>query len=134
MKNRLAVGEKRLFIHQVGKDDIATFDSGNVHPVCSTFALAKYIEWTSRLFVIDIKKNDEEGIGTMIHIDHKSPAFENQEMQLEATVEAMDKNELMCEVLVTVDGRIIAHARTGQKILKREKINEIFSSLGGDKK
>lgn len=130
MKNRLAIGDKRIFTHTVGKDDIATFEAGNVHPVCSTFTLAKYIEWTSRIFVIDIKNEDEEGIGTMIHIEHISPAFEKQELHFEATVTSIEKNELICDVLVTSGDRQIAKAKTGQKLLKKDKIKKIFSSLG----
>lgn len=132
MKSRLVVGDKRSFLHKVGEDDIATFESGNVHQVCSTFTLAKYIEWTSRIFVIDIKKDDEEGIGTMIHIDHISPAFKSQEIYFEATITSLKNNELICEVIVTSSDRLIASAKTGQKLLKKDRIRKIFSSLGGD--
>ena len=127
MRARLKIGAKRSFLHKVSKDDIATFDSGNVHPVCSTFTLAKYIEWTSRIFIIDIKKEDEEGIGTMIHIDHLSPAFIGQEIYFEATVVSIENNELICEVLATTEDRLIAKAKTGQKLLKKAKIDQIFS-------
>lgn len=129
MKSRLKIGERRSFLHKVGKDDVAMFETDMVHPVCSTFTLAKYIEWTSRMFVIDIKKEDEEGIGTMLHIDHISPAFINDKMSFEATVDTIEKNELNCNVIVSVGDRIIAKAKTGQKLLKRVRINEIFSSL-----
>jgi fluoroacetyl-CoA thioesterase len=130
MKARLKIGDKRSFVHKVCKQDIATFESGNVHQVCSTFALAKYIEWTSRIFVIDIKNEDEEGIGTMIHIDHISPAFIDQEVNFEATVGSIESNELICKVIVSTTDRLIASAKTGQKLLKKNKIKEIFSSLG----
>ncbi len=129
MKNRLSIGDKRYFVHHVIQEDIATFDVGNVHPVCSTFTLAKYIEWASRLFVIDIKHDDEEGIGTMINIDHISPAFVAQKLHFEATVASISTNELICDVLVTTGDRLIAKAKTGQKLLKKDRINEIFSSL-----
>ncbi len=127
MKNRLLIGDRRSFLHKVGKDDVAMFEAGTVHPVCSTFTLAKYIEWTSRIFVIDIKSKDEEGIGTMIQINHLSPAFVNQEMYFEATVISIENNELICEVLVSTSDRLIAKAKTGQKLFKKDKINEIFS-------
>lgn len=133
MKSRLKIGDRRSFLHKVAQDDIATFESGNVHPVCSTFTLAKYIEWTSRIFIIDVKNEDEEGIGTMIQIDHISPAFENQEIYFEATVSSIENNELICEVIVTTKDRLVARAKTGQKLLKKAKIREIFSSLGDDK-
>ncbi len=133
MKSRLAIGDKRSFLHTVAEADIATFESGNVHTVCSTFALAKYIEWTTRIFIIDIKNKDEEGIGTMIEIEHISPAFINQAMHFDATVIAIKKNELICKVLVSVNNRLVAKAKTGQKLLKKDKINKIFSSLENHK-
>ncbi len=134
MNNRLNIGDKRIFKHIVCKADLAKFDSGTVHKVCSTFALAKYIEWSSRLFIIDIKTEDEEGIGTMIHIDHKSPTFINEELLFEATVKSINGNELICDVLVTCKSRVVAKAQTGQKLLKKDRIKEIFSSLADSKK
>ncbi|MCF6352052.1 MAG: hypothetical protein L3J06_03480 [Cyclobacteriaceae bacterium] len=129
MKNRLKIGDKRVFTHTVTAEDMASFDAGTVHTVCSTFALAKYIEWASRLFIVDIKAEDEEGIGTVLSIKHISPAFEREELQFEATVSSIIKNELLCEVKVSCKSRTIATAQTGQKLLKKEKIKEIFSSL-----
>jgi predicted thioesterase len=134
MENRLKIGDKRVFTHTVQESDIAAFDSGKVHPVCSTFALAKYIEWTGRLFVLDIKEDDEEGIGTMLHIDHKAPAFKGYEIHFEAIVEKVEGNELICGVTVTSGKRVIALAKTSQKILKKSRINDIFSSLEKDGK
>lgn len=130
MKNRLVIGDKRSFVHKIGTDDIATFDTGKVHPVCSTFALAKYIEWTSRIFVIEIKDETEEGIGSFLQIDHVSPAFIDQELLIEAEIISIVKNELTCAITVYVSDRVIAKAQTGQKLLKKDRINEIFSSLG----
>ncbi len=129
MKSRFTIGDKKVFTHKVGVDDLAIFDAGTVHSVCSTFALAKHIEWASRLFIIDIKGEDEEGIGTMIKIEHVSPAFVKQTLDFEATVASISKNELICDVIVKYKSRIIAKAKTGQKLLKKEKLNKIFSSL-----
>lgn len=129
MERKLKIGDRRRFVHKVHEEDIAAFESGMVHPVCSTFALAKYIEWTSRLFVIDVKEEDEEGIGTLLQIEHKSPAFIDREILFEAIIESVTDNELICEVTVTSGKRLIASAKTGQKVLKKSRINEIFSSL-----
>ncbi|MCF6361146.1 MAG: hypothetical protein L3J29_10350 [Cyclobacteriaceae bacterium] len=134
MKNRLTIGDTKVYTHSVIEEDLAAFDAGTVHAVCSTFALAKHIEWSSRLFIIDIKEKDEEGIGTMIKIDHKSPAFANQKLLFKATIISINNNELVCDVLVSSKGRIIAKAKTGQKLLKKDRIKEIFSSLAHPKK
>ena len=129
MKSRLAIGDNREFKHVVEDADIAVFDTGMVHPVCSTFALAKFIEWTSRLFIIDIKKEDEEGIGTKLHIEHLSPAFVGEDLNFKATITSINRNELICNVLVSVGNRKVAIAKTGQKLLLKHRLNEIFSSL-----
>ncbi len=134
MNNRLIIGDKRIFKHIVCNDDFAKFNAGTVHKVCSTFALAKYIEWSSRLFILEIKNDEEEGIGTMLHIDHKSPAFINEELLFEATVKSIDGNKLICDVLVSCKNRVVAKAQTGQKLLKKDRIKEIFSSLADPKK
>ena len=129
MEGRLKIGDKREFTHIVRNADIAAFDVGQVHPVCSTFALAKYIEWTGRLFVLDVMDEGEDGIGTMLHIEHKAPAFVGQKVEFEAEVESVNGNELICTVKVHSGDRLIALAKTGQKVLKKSRINEIFSSL-----
>lgn len=129
MEGRLKIGDKREFEHTVNEEDKAIFDSGEVHPVCSTFALAKYIEWAGRLFVLDVREEDEEGIGTMLQIKHESPAFVGQKLSFKAIVESVSGNELVCAVSVTSNERLIASAKTGQKILKKSRIKEIFSSL-----
>ncbi len=111
----------------VRADDVAAFHGQVVHPVCSTFALAREIEWTTRQFVLEMRSDDEEGIGTYLSIDHKGPAFIGNEVRIEATVERIDGHELICSYIAAVGSRIIAEGKTGQKILKREKINRLFS-------
>lgn len=129
MKLRFKIGEAISFKHVVATDDLATFTTGNVHNVCSTFALAKYIEWTSRLFVLKHKFEDEEGIGTFLKIKHVSPAFKGQEMEFIATIRQVISNELICDVKVCVGKRVVAEASTGQKMIKKDKLKSIFSSL-----
>jgi fluoroacetyl-CoA thioesterase len=107
--------------------DVASFNEKVVHPVCATFALAREIEWTTRLFVLEMIEPDEEGVGTSISIDHKSPAFAGEEIIFTAKIDQLVNHELICSYEATVKGRLIAIGKTGQKILKREKIDRIFS-------
>ena len=130
MKRTFNIGDQKEHRYTVTADDFATFSEGTVHPVCSTFVLAREIEWSSRLFVLEMAGDDEEGIGTMLQIDHRSPAFEHEMLVITAVVERMEGNELLCGVTVKVGGRVVATGKTGQKILKKEKIKRIFSSLG----
>ena len=127
MKNIFKPGDKKSFKRIVTESDQAIFHDGKVlHPVCSTFSLARDFEWSSRLFFIDMKEDDEEGVGTMLSIDHKSPAFIGEQVEFTATVESVVKNELICVIEAKVDDRVIATGKTGQKMLKREKLSQLF--------
>ena len=129
MKNIFDIGDKKVYKKIIKQSDIAQFESGEVHSVCSTFALAQAIEWSSRLFVLEMKDADEEGIGTTLSLNHKSPALLDSEIVITAAIEEINKNELICSYQVKVGDRIVAEGKTGQKILKKEKINLLFSSL-----
>lgn len=86
-------GDTRVYVKQVTAADFARFDDGLVHAVCSTFALAQAAEWAGRLFVLDIKGADEEGIGTFLTINHKAPAFEGEEVEFIATLQKHEGHE-----------------------------------------
>jgi fluoroacetyl-CoA thioesterase len=126
MKNIFAKGSFKQFEHVVSDGDFARFQGQVVHPVYSTFALARDAEWTTRQFVLDMRDDDEEGIGTFVHVDHKAPAFEHETVLFRGEVEALNDNEIICSVTATVGPRVIALIRTGQKIFKREKISKLF--------
>ena len=107
--------------------DQATFHGEVLHKVCSTFALARDIEWSSRLFFIDMKEEDEEGVGTYLQIEHRSPAFVGDELTITATVDSISGNELFCLIEVKRNGILIATGKTGQRMLKKERMNAIFN-------
>jgi predicted thioesterase len=128
--NRLfSKGDRKTHSFTVTKEDLAAFHGKVVHQVCSTFALAREIEWSSRLFVLEMKELDEEGIGTMLAIYHQSPAMVGQTMNFTATVVSILNNELICDIIAEVDGRIVASGRTGQKVFKKEKIELLFKAV-----
>jgi len=113
----------------VESSDAAAFDGGEVHPVYSTFALGRDAEWTCRLFVIEMKENDEEGIGTYLNIEHVSPALCGAIVNFEATLVSVANNSVICLFEAKVRERLIAKGETGQKILKKDKIESIFNTL-----
>lgn len=128
MKQIFKKGDKKYYKKVVEASDVAAFDGKEVHHVCSTFALARDMEWSSRLFVLDMVEEGEEGIGTMLHIDHKGPALVGQEIEIAATVDTLNGNELICDIEVRVKGRLVATGKTGQKVLRKESIKRIFSA------
>jgi len=127
MKNLFRPGDKKVFEKTVTEEDFARFETGLVHPVCATFSLAQAVEWASRLFVLDMKDEDEEGIGTMLTINHCSPAFLHEKVRIEATVKTQERNELICTYEARGGDRLVAEGETGQKILKKEKLQKLFN-------
>lgn len=113
----------------VAEADVAAFHGQVVHPVCSTFALAREAEWTTRLFVLQMKETDEEGVGTFVTINHKSPAFVGEEIRFLGQVESLNGHELVCGFEAKVGDRLIADGKTGQKIYKKEKLAQRFDRV-----
>ncbi|UII30223.1 hypothetical protein LVD17_18175 [Fulvivirga ulvae] len=126
MKAIFKPGDKKKYTVRITKQDVAAFHNEVVHEVCSTFALAREIEWSTRLFVLEMKEEMEEGIGTRLEINHKGPAFVGETLSIEATVERIEKNELLCSYIARVGDRLVAEGVTGQKVLPKKKIKEIF--------
>jgi predicted thioesterase len=127
MNKHVQIGETRTFHKQVTEEDFARFNMQVVHPVCSTFALAQAVEWACRLFVLDIKEADEEGVGTGLVIRHYKPAFPGETLQIIATLGAIEGNLLRCSFVARVGQRLVATGETSQKILKKEKLKKLLS-------
>ena len=126
MKMIFKLGDRKVFVKMVHESDMATFHGEVLHSVCSTFSLARDFEWASRLFFIEMKEEDEEGVGTFLSIDHKSPAFVGEEIQYTATVVKIEKNELTCMIEANTKDRMIATGTTGQKMLKKDRLRQLF--------
>jgi predicted thioesterase len=129
MKNIFKPGDVKEYLHVVEQADTASFAGSLVHPVYATFALARDAEWACRQFVLDMKDDDEEGIGTFVHVNHISPALVGEDVQFIAVLGAINGNEIICSYKAYVGFRLIAEGTTGQKILKKSKIQEIFKRM-----
>jgi predicted thioesterase len=122
-------GDIKTFTHIVDAADIARFESGEVHAVYSTFALARDAEWSGRLFVLEMKEADEEGIGTGLTIRHISPALVSQEVIFTAVLAELNGNEVVTDYTARIGDRIVAEGRQWQKIVKKEKLEKVFEGL-----
>lgn len=129
MKNIFKPGDQKVYRKVITDSDKAAFHGVVLHAVCSTFALARDFEWSSRLFFIEMKEEDEEGVGTFLSIDHKSPAFVGEELSLTATIEKIDRNELICFIEAKCGNRLVANGKTGQKMLKKDKLRSLFTKM-----
>ncbi len=122
-------GATREYRHTVTDADTAVFESGQVHAVYSTFALARDAEWSGRLFVLEMKEDGEEGIGTGIHIRHLAPALVGEEVVFIATLASVEKNEVMTDFKAMVGSRVVATGTQWQKIVRKDKLDRLFESL-----
>ncbi len=130
MINLFKVGDEMTFELIVQSSDAATFETGTVHPVYATFALGRDAEWCCRLFVLAMKEEDEEGIGTFLTINHVSPALVGSEIKITSVIKSIERNEIVCSYEVKCGERLVAHGEQGQKILKKAKLERLFAELG----
>ena len=130
VKNPFIPGDIKVYTKVVQSTEIAAFESGMVHPLYATFYLTKDAEWSTRLFVLEMKEEDEEGIGTFIEVYHRSPVLVGSSVDFYATLEEVQGNAIICSFIAKVGDRVIADGRTGQKILKKAKLNEVIEVLG----
>ena len=129
MKDIFSKGDTKHYTMTVQADDVAAFHGQVVHPVCSTFTLAREAEWTTRQFVLEMKETNEEGVGTFVRVDHKGPAFVGEKILFTGKVEEINGHELICSFEARVGDRQIATGSTGQKIFKKEKLDLMFNSV-----
>jgi fluoroacetyl-CoA thioesterase len=129
VKNLFKIGDKKTFKRIVRAEDVATFETGTVHEVYATFAIARDAEWCSRLFVLEMKEENEEGIGTFVNVKHVSPSLIGDKVLFEAVIDELKGNEVNCSFTAKVLGRLIAEGRTGQKILLKERIENLYKEL-----
>jgi len=129
VKNPFIPGDIKIYSKVVHSSEIAAFESGMVHPLYATFYLTKDAEWSTRLFVLEMKEEDEEGIGTFIEVYHRSPVLVGSKVDFYATLDEVEGNAIICSFSAKVGDRVIADGRTGQKILKKEKLNAVIARL-----
>ena len=129
MQNPFSLGDKKHYSRQVTDSDTAAFAGGEVHAVYSTFALTRDAEWAGRLFVLEMKEAHEEGIGTFVEVQHCGPAFVGEQVIIEAVLQSVEGNKVVCSFTATADKRTVATGRTGQKILDKEKLKQYFRSI-----
>lgn len=129
MKEIFKSEDKKNHSFEVKAQDVAHFDQQAVHEVCATFTLAREIEWTTRLFVLDMLDEGEEGIGTHLSIQHLSPALVGEKVNIEASYNRIQDREIICDYVATVRDRVVAKGSTGQKILAKDKLGQIFDKI-----
>ncbi|SHK80709.1 Predicted thioesterase [Chitinophaga jiangningensis] len=127
MQQLFKPGDTKTFERIVTMADCAAFDSGMVHPVYATFALARDAEWCCRLFVLEMKEEGEEGIGASLTVEHHAPALNGSTVRFTATIESLLHHTITCSYTAHVGNKLIASGTQVQKILKKEKLEKLFA-------
>ncbi|HEX8428553.1 thioesterase family protein [Hymenobacter sp.] len=129
MKHIFHPGDIQSYSFPVTPQDFAVLNGKLIHPVLSTFALGQALEWSSRQFVELMLEEEEEGIGTLLTIEHRAPAFEKETVEIQAIFERLEGAELICYVEARVGERLVATGRTGQRIISKAKLEARFQQL-----
>ena len=122
MTNPFRPGDTKIHRYLIRLEDVTDFGpNGLMHTVLSTFALGRELEWAARLFVLEMKSADDEGIGTELFIQHRAPTFMGETLTATATFEPLDGANLRCAVEAHVGARLVATGHTGQRIVARAR-------------
>jgi fluoroacetyl-CoA thioesterase len=132
LKSLFHIGAQTSLEFTVGEKDLAEFETGVVHEFYGTFALGRDAEWTCRQFVLEMKEEGEEGIGTFLNIRHQSPALLGETVRITAEIVRQEGNSIDCSFEVRVGERVIATGTQGQKILKLEKLARVVEGIRGN--
>lgn len=133
MRNPFQPGDLQTFERRVREQDLARFEAeGLVHPVYSSFALARDAEWTCRQFVLAMKEAGEEGVGSALSLRHVSPAPLGALVRIVARLEAVEGRAVHCSYRAYVGERLIAEGDQEQHILDAERFRRQLAALQGE--
>lgn len=111
----------------VKNEDVAAFHGEVIHEVLSTFVLTREAEWVGRLVLLQVKKEDEQGIGSFVEITHKGPAFPGETVEFIGTPHDWAAGEeMVVEITAKVGERLVATGRTGQRLMPKTKLAHIM--------
>lgn len=112
-------GAQRRYLTQVTPDKVAQFQGQVVHSYYATFALGQDAEWACRQFVLEMKEEGEEGIGTYLDIHHLAPVPVGAEVEIIATLLWVRERAIHCAYEVFWEGRRVAYGEQTQKIIQK---------------
>lgn len=126
----MATWSAQTHTYAVTEADFPVFDGKKIHPVCSTYALAREFEWAGRRVYLAARPElpGTEAFGTEVVVEHKSPAFQGEEITITATPTTYDRGFLYVDCIARVGERLVATGRTGQKVTSAEKVAALFKT------
>jgi fluoroacetyl-CoA thioesterase len=110
---------------------VARFDElGLVHPVYSTWMMAKHMEEASRKVILPFLDQDEDAVGHAIDIVHLAPTAVGERVRIRATLERVDGRRVYCTLEAHNRRERIGAGRNIQVVMSRERLRERFRAIG----
>ncbi len=110
---------------------VARFDElGLVHPVYSTWMMAKHMEEASRKVILPFLEEDEDAVGHAIEIVHLAPTAVGERVRIRATIERVDGRRIYCTLEARNQRERIGEGRNIQVVLSRHRLREKFRAIG----
>jgi fluoroacetyl-CoA thioesterase len=105
------------------------FGGDVVHPVYGTVAMVYHMEWAARRVILPYLDDDEEGIGTGVHVKHMSPAPVGAKILAKAVCTGVEGHIVTCSVQVFQDDRLLGEGEVEQRIVSRHSLQRRFHEL-----
>ena len=133
MKPGFTPGIRREVRVVVSEDMCPAFDGAVVHRVYSTWSMVHHMELAARRVLVDFLEEDEEGIGTRVCVNHKSPASVGSEVTVRAELVDVRHQVVVCHVSAWHGERLLGEGEQVQRVFQKDAISEIFerSEQGG---
>ena len=126
MKPSMKIGSHAAVTIEVTEAMCPAFDGVVVHRVCSTWDMAHHMEIAARMVLAPHLNDDEEGIGSHLHIDHLAPAPVGSIITVRAEAVELNGSTLVCAVEAREGKTVLATGRQTQRILPRATLNDIM--------
>ena len=126
MESSLQVGNTASHSFLVTPEMQPVFSNEIIHPVCSTWDMAHQFEVVARKTLEPHLSEGEEGIGSFLSIEHRSPAPIGENVLLEAVVTECDASSLVCTITARIGSRVCASGKQIQRILPSSTIHELI--------
>ena len=127
MKDSFEPGIVRQIEVVVTEDMCPAFDGIVVHRVYSTWSMVHHMELAARRVLVDYLEEDEEGIGTRIAVDHRSPAAVGTRVRVRAELTELQRNRVVCKVTAWQGDRLIGEGEQIQVVMKKDKLRTILA-------
>jgi fluoroacetyl-CoA thioesterase len=125
MRPGLAPGHSAEVRITVTDGMVARFDElGLVHPVYSTWMMAKHMEEASRKVILPFLEDDEEAVGHAIDIVHLAPTAVGDPVRVRAVLDRIENRRIHCTLEAFNQRERIGEGHTIQVVLSRRQLQE----------